>query len=140
MFFSLLKYVIIKARSAGLIKKFMIKKILIAEDEASVSHALEDKLSSAGFSVRIVSNGHDVLELLQMDTFDVLLLDLIMPRLDGFSTLKEIRGRGWDIKVVVLSNLGQEEDIRKVKEFGVLDYFVKSETPLSEIVDYLKKL
>ncbi|PWB39148.1 MAG: response regulator [Parcubacteria group bacterium] len=118
----------------------MVKKVLIAEDEASISHALEDKLSSAGFSVKVVPNGHDVLELLKTETFDVLLLDLIMPRLDGFNTMQEIKKQNLPIKVAVLSNLGQEEDIKKVKELGVLDYFVKSETPLSEIVNYLKQL
>lgn len=118
----------------------MVKTILIAEDEASVSQALEDKLGSAGFTVKAVPNGHEVLEVLKTDKYDLLLLDLIMPRLDGFNTLREIKNLGLDIKVVVLSNLSQVDDVEKVKRMGVLDYFIKSETPLSEIVNYIKQL
>lgn len=118
----------------------MVNKILIAEDETSISQALEDKLSAAGFTVKAVPNGHEVLEVLKTEKYDLLLLDLIMPRLDGFNTLMEMKNLGIDIKVVVLSNLGQTDDVEKVKKMGVLNYFIKSETPLSEIVSYLQQI
>lgn len=118
----------------------MVKRILIAEDEISISKALQDKLQQAGFEVKVVPNGHEVLEILAKEKFDLLLLDLIMPRLDGYSVLKEIRQQGLNLKIIVLSNLGQSSDIEKIKELAVDDYWVKSEISLADIVKNLQKL
>jgi len=117
-----------------------IKKILVVEDEKPMAKALVLKLQHAGYEAQAAFNGEEALEVLKGGSFDLVLLDLIMPRMDGFSTLQQIKENGIKAKVIVTSNLGQEDDFAKAKELGAVDYFVKSDTSLSEIVDHIKKL
>lgn len=112
----------------------MAKRILVAEDERPLATALQLKLTSAGHEVRVVGNGQDVLDTLSREKFDLLLLDLIMPKLDGFSVLEKIGKSIPDMFIIVLSNLGQEEDRKRVETFGISDYIVKSNTPITEII------
>lgn len=116
------------------------KKILIGEDEAALARALELKLTKIGYEVSLASNGEMVLDMLEKDKYDALLLDLIMPKLDGFQVLEEIRNRGLSIHVAVSSNLGQEEDVKRAKDLGAMDYFIKSNTPINQIVERLQKI
>lgn len=118
----------------------VIKKILVAEDEKPMAKALALKLNHAGFEAKEAHNGEEALDMLSKESFDLLLLDLIMPRMDGFSVLEKIKEKGIKVKIVVTSNLGQEEDSIKAKSLGAIDYFVKSDTSLAEIVDYVKNL
>jgi len=115
----------------------LIKKILVAEDEKPMAKALVLKLNHAGFEA---FNGEEAIEEMAKNDYDLLLLDMIMPRMDGFTVLKKLKEQGTKTKIVVTSNLGQEEDFNKAKELGATDYFVKSDTSLSEIVDYIKKM
>jgi len=72
---------------------------------------------------------------------DLIVLDLVMPLKDGFETLKELKAddRFKNIPVIVVSNLGQEDDIKKAKTLGAIDYFVKANISLNEMVDIVKK-
>lgn len=115
------------------------KKILIAEDEKPMANALKFKLTKAGFDVFVAFNGQEALDLIKKEKIDLALIDLIMPVLDGFGLLKKIKEQNIKVPVVVLSNLSQEQDAKKAKEFGAKDYFVKSNTPIIEIVNYVKK-
>lgn len=115
------------------------KKILIVEDEKPLAHALEMKLKHAGYEVKAVMNGEEALTELKDGTYALALLDLIMPRMDGFSVLTELKERQSKIPVIVLSNLGQEEDRKKAAALGAVQYFVKSNTPIAEIVACVKK-
>ena len=117
-----------------------IRKILVAEDEKPMSKALVLKLNNAGFETGTAFNGVEVLEKLKKEKYDLLLLDIIMPRMDGFSVLEKLKEQGKKIKVIVTSNLGQTEDFEKVKSLGANGHFVKSDTSLSEIVEYIKNL
>lgn len=116
------------------------KKILIAEDERPMAKALELKLTSSGFLAKAVFNGDEALEVLAKEKYDLLLLDLMMPKRDGFSVLQEIKDKKKDIAVIVTSNLSQEEDIKKAKSLGAVDYLVKSDTPITEVVERVKKV
>ena len=116
-----------------------IKKILVAEDEKSLSKALQLKLTHAGFEVKQAFDGEEAQKALKDDTFDFMLLDLMMPKVNGFDVLKFIKDNKIKTPVVVLSNLGQGEDMQKVKDLGALDYFVKSNTSLADIVSYIEK-
>jgi DNA-binding response OmpR family regulator len=113
--------------------------ILIVEDEKPIARALELKFSREGFDVSVASDGKEALELLESRSFDLILTDLVMPRVDGFGMLKWLKDNGKKAKVVVLSNLGQAEDIAKAKSLGAVDYFVKADTPLTEIVERVRK-
>ena len=110
------------------------KIILIADDERPMARALELKLESQGFETVTVFDGEEALKKFEAIEFDLLLVDLMMPKRDGFSVLSKIREKNQDIPIIVLSNLGQGEDIEKAKRAGATDYFVKSNTPISKIV------
>lgn len=117
------------------------KKILIAEDERALAQALSLKLTKVGHTVSIARDGEEALKLITEGDFDVAILDLVMPKKDGFEVLDGIKGlKNRPTVVVVLSNLAQEEDRKRVLAMGAKDYFVKSNTPLSAIVEYLDKL
>ncbi len=111
------------------------KKIVIVEDEKSIAHALELKLQFAGFEVVCAGNGEEGLELIGKEKVDLVLLDLIMPIMDGFAFLEALKEKKIHIPVMVLTNLSQEEDEKRVKALGVKEFFIKSNTPLATIVE-----
>ncbi len=115
-----------------------MKTILVAEDDKFLSNAYRIKLIKLGYEVVIVPDGEQVMHYLHdHDAPDLLLLDLIMPIKDGFDTLREIRLKDKLKKfpIIVASNLGEGEDIRKAKELGAIDYIVKSDLSLQELAD-----
>lgn len=114
--------------------------ILLVEDEAPLAHALEMKLKNDGYGVKTVANGSDALSEAKKGCYSIMLLDLIMPLMDGFSVLAELKSRKTTLPIIVLSNLGQEEDRAKAKDLGALDYFVKSNTPISDIIARVKQV
>lgn len=116
------------------------KAVLIVEDELPLSHALEMKLKNEGVFVKTVTNGTDALAELKRNSYILILLDLIMPVMDGFAVLTELKNRKIKTPVIVLSNLGQDEDRVKAKELGAIDYFVKSNTPIADIVKRVKEV
>jgi len=115
------------------------KKILVAEDEKAIAKALELKLKHEGFSVKLALNGKEALDILSKEKFDLVLLDLMMPKLDGFGVLDGLKNIQNKTPVIVVSNLGQEEDKKRVKSLGAIDFLVKSDTPVAEIVNKIKK-
>lgn len=115
------------------------KKLLIAEDERSIAKALQLKLSIAGFEVDTVNNGEEALALMKTKKFDLLLLDIMMPKMDGFSVMTEMKKSKNKTPIIILSNLSQEDDAKRAEELGAVDFFIKSNTPLAEIVDKVKK-
>ncbi|MDO8493394.1 MAG: response regulator [bacterium] len=115
-------------------------KILIADDEKPTARAMETKFNLAGFEAKAVFDGAEALEALSKDKFDLLLLDLMMPKKDGFTVLEELKKKGNKMPIVVTSNLGQAEDAKRVKELGAKDYIIKSSTPIPDIINYIKKI
>lgn len=114
------------------------KKILVVEDDRPLSRALELKLTNEGFQPIVVSDGEQALKILENEKFDLILLDLILPKVDGFGVLAELKSKNSTIPVIVLSNLGQEADAKKAKELGALNYFIKSDTSIASIIEYIK--
>lgn len=121
--------------------KKTIKKLLIAEDEEVLLNVLKDRFQSEGWEVITSVNGEEAIEILKKVRFDLLLLDLLMPIKDGFAVLEEIKDNPklQKLPVIVLSNLGAEDDIKKALELGAQDYFVKTQNPLSKIVEKADK-
>ena len=111
------------------------RKILIIEDEKTLSKALELKLSLSGFTVTAAFNGEDGVAILLKESFSLILLDLIMPKMDGFEVLAILKENKIDTPVMVLSNLSQESDMRRTEEFGAKEFFIKSNTPIMAIVE-----
>jgi DNA-binding response OmpR family regulator len=116
------------------------KRILIVEDEKPLSHALKLKLTHEGYDVAIAADGEEGVALATKEKFDLVLIDIIMPKMDGFAALSAMKDSGMKTAVIVLSNLGQQEDIEKAKALGVLDYMVKSNTPISRIVEVVNAI
>jgi len=114
------------------------KKILIVEDEKAISKALELKLTYEGFDVKTVFNGVEALSLLEKEKFDLILLDLVMPKLDGFGVLEVLKSKGNKIPIIVSSNLSQKEDYQRAKDLGAIDFLIKSDTPVAEVVKKIK--
>lgn len=114
-------------------------KVLIVEDEKPSAQALKLKLQHTGCQVQVVDNGEQALQILEQGSFDLMILDLMLPNRDGFNVLATMRGQKMTTPVVVVSNLGQPEDIKRAKELGAQEFFVKSFTPLTTIVNYIKK-
>ncbi len=118
----------------------VLKKVLIVEDERPMARAMELKLKSSGLEPVIAYNGEDAIGLLGKDKFSLILLDLVMPGKNGFDVLLWAKDNGVDAPVIVLSNLGQEEDRKRAKDLGAIDYLVKADTPISKIVEIVNKV
>lgn len=117
-------------------------KILIVEDERMLAEMYATKFSMEGFDVVKAFDGQDGLETARTEKPDFIILDIIMPKLDGFAVLKELKS---DVKlrsvpVLLLTNLGQDDDIKKGKELGANDYFVKSNHTPADVVRKVKEL
>jgi DNA-binding response OmpR family regulator len=116
------------------------KSVLIVEDERPLAHALELKLQHEGFQVAVATNGQQGLDLIESQHFDVVLLDLIMPEMDGFQMLEKLKGKSNPPVVIVLSNLSQHEDEDRVLALGARKFFIKSDTPLTTIVEAVRNI
>lgn len=116
------------------------KKILIIEDEKPLARALEIKLTHEGFEVFRLANGEGFSSMIKGNNFSLIIADLIMPVYDGFTILETMKEHKIKIPIFILTNLSQKEDEKKVMELGATKFFVKAETSLSKIVDYIKNI
>lgn len=116
------------------------KYVLVAEDDKFYANIYKTKLAKEGFEIAVVGDGLQALQLARERKPDLILLDLVMPVKDGFETLREIKSDAnlKDVRVIVLSNLGQEEDIKKAKDLGALDYVVKANVSIGEMMSKIK--
>ncbi len=120
----------------------MTKKIAIIEDDDAISQMYGFKFKAEGFEVESAENGIKGLELIEKMKPDIILLDIMMPEMNGDEMLAKMRETKWGskIKVVVLTNLGEEEIPASVKHLGVLDIVVKAQYTPSQVIDLVKKL
>lgn len=116
-----------------------MRKVLIAEDDKYLADAYQRKLTHEGFEVKIASDGQEALDILKGYKPDIILLDMIMPVKDGFSTLEDIKANDKlkDIPVIVASNLGQKEEIMPL---GAADHLIKSNLKLEDLVAKINKI
>ncbi len=120
----------------------MIKKIIVIEDEQILLRALNVELLSQGFEVLSAKDGETGLRLINEEKPGLVLLDLILPKMHGFEVLKAIKSNEdtREIAVIILSNLGQDSDIKKGLELGAEGYFIKASTDLSELSKKINKI
>lgn len=117
-------------------------KILLVEDDKFLRTLLEKRLKAEGFEVEIAVDGDEALNKVVTVSPNLVLLDIILPKISGFTFLEEIQ-KDENLKkipILILSNLGQAEDIEKGKKFGVIDYFVKATTSIEELVKKIKEV
>jgi DNA-binding response OmpR family regulator len=117
------------------------KKILIIEDDKMISNMYQTKLRQEGFNVLVADDGSQGLDLAIKEKPDLILLDIILPQLDGFALLEEIRLNP-SLKhtpVYMLTNLGTTEDKEKAEKLGANDYLVKANLTPAQIGEIIKK-
>ncbi len=119
-----------------------MKKILVVDDDAYLSNAYRVKFTKAGFEVKNAYDGDEAINMLQVFTPDVILLDIVMPRKDGFTTLQEIKANEqWkNIPVILASNLGQKEDKEKGMKLGAYDFFIKTDFTLNNLIETINNV
>ena len=111
-------------------------RVLLAEDDRFLRKAAETALKRQGFTVIPAVDGEEALWMARADMPDIVLLDLIMPKLQGFEVLRALKADPATAKipVIILSNLGQESDVKQAMDAGAVGYFVKANLSLQDLV------
>jgi len=116
------------------------KKILLVEDDDALASVYMMRLKSEGFDMRRVANGEDALAAAKDHKPDLVLLDVMMPKVSGFDVLDILRNtpETANLKIIMLTALSQETDKQRAQGLGVDDYLVKSQVVISDVVDRIK--
>ena len=122
------------------------KRILIVEDDQFLREFYQELLQSEGYNVDIAADGEAGLKKIQENEFDLVMLDIMMPKLDGLQVLRELKikpPKSQKVSIVILTNLGQDTVIKQCFELGAEGYLIKSalnpDQVLTEIHTYLQK-
>lgn len=120
----------------------MTCKILIVEDETALLYALKAELSYNGFEILEAMDGEKGLKILEEQKPDIIILDLLLPGIDGFEVLRRIKSKDEtkNIPVIILTNLGDGENIEKGKKLGADDYLIKTDYSLEDVIKKIKDL
>ncbi len=116
------------------------KTVLIVEDDVFLQKAYDIKFKKEGIELLIASDGDEALTYLAKDPPDLVLLDIMLPGISGFDVLRQIRSNEkWkSVPVVILSNLGQAEDIEKGKNLGVKEYIIKANSKINDVIKLIR--
>ncbi|TSC55454.1 MAG: hypothetical protein G01um101418_938 [Parcubacteria group bacterium Gr01-1014_18] len=120
-------------------------KILVVEDDRFLSKVYSTKLTAGGYETLLAGDGEEGARRVAEDLPDLVLLDIVMPKKNGFDVLREVKSssKTKDIPIIILSNLGQEDDVKKGMELGAVDYLVKTNLSIHDVVrkvqDYVVK-
>lgn len=116
-------------------------KVAIIEDDAAISQMYRIKFEAEGYTVETAENGLLGLKLAESMKPDIILLDLMMPEMNGHDMLVELRKKSWgaDIKVVILTNMGEQEAPEDLKDLGVKDFILKADMTPRQVAEIVKK-
>ena len=117
------------------------KTILIIEDDKFLRELIVQKLLREGYEISEALDGEEGIKKIKEEKPDLILLDLILPGIDGFEVLSQMReeSRLSSIPVIILSNLGQKEDVEKGMKLGAVDYLIKAHFTPGEIIEKIRK-
>ena len=117
------------------------KKILLIEDDDFIARAYKVGLEREGFEIEIASDGAQGFAAIKRDGHALILLDIILPKMDGFEVLQKLKEEphSQTIPVIILSNLGQDSDVERGKALGAVDYLVKANTSMDEVVKKVRE-
>jgi len=116
-------------------------KILIVEDEDTLSGVIKEEFKDAGYVIKVAKDGEEAINLAKVFLPQLILLDLVLPKKGGLDVLSEIKSDSnlKDIPVIVLSNLAEDESIKKALSLGAEDYFVKAQHSIYEVLEKVHK-
>ena len=121
----------------------MAKKILLVEDDQILSKLYQTKFKKEGFDTELAYDGQEGIVKFKSFNPSLVVLDLIMPMMDGFAFLEKLKIdpelKEKKVPILVLSNLGQESDIKRAQELGATDYIVKADISLGQMIEKVKK-
>jgi DNA-binding response OmpR family regulator len=115
-------------------------KILLVEDDEVIRELYERQLKKAGFEVETAPNGQTGLEMTKAKNYDLVLLDMMMPVMNGIEMLRKMKERGDLSPVVFLTNLGQESIMEEGKKLGAISYIIKASYPPKELIVEIKQI
>ncbi len=119
------------------------RKILLVEDDTFLSSLLKNRLQKENFEVSVAKDGEEALAFLKTNKPDLILLDLILPKKSGFEVMEDIRSdpqiQSEGLPIIIISNLGQPEDVTRGQDLGAVEYFVKAKTSIDELVFRIKE-
>jgi len=115
------------------------KKILIVEDDKAFLWILKQSFASQGFTVVSAEDGEDGLKMAEAEKPDLMLLDIMMPKMDGIEVAKQMKLKGVNIPIIFLTNMSDMEHMSKALETLPSDYIIKSDVPIDKIVAGVKK-
>lgn len=118
----------------------MAKKILIIEDDKFLRELISRKLGNEGFETLEAVDGEEGIKKIKEEKPDLILLDLILPSIDGFEVLSRMKEEPNAIPVIILSNLGQKEEVEKGLKMGAVDYLIKAHFTPGEIIEKIKNI
>jgi CheY-like chemotaxis protein len=116
------------------------RTILIVDDELPLLHALVDKCTNEGYNVLDGKDGQEGLDIALLKHPDLILLDIMMPKMDGLTMLEKLRLDNWgkDVPVILLTNLNDPEKVAEAVKFGVYDYLVKTNWKLEDVINKIQ--
>jgi DNA-binding response OmpR family regulator len=117
-----------------------MKKVLIIEDEEVLANVLLAKLTKVGYDVKVSVNGEDGLVKINEWNPDIILLDIIMPKVDGYEVMKNLQKKNNKIPIIIISNSGQPVELEKIKKLGAVDYMIKAQIDVEEIVEKVRNI
>ena len=123
-----------------------MKRILLVEDDPFLIDIYQKKLEDSGFKVEVAKDGEKAFEILKEKNFDLILLDIVLPKIDGWKILEEIGKMKKEkkelekMKIVIWSNLGEKEDVKKGLSLGATSYLIKANFTPTEVIKEVEKL
>jgi DNA-binding response OmpR family regulator len=118
-----------------------MKRVLLIEDEQILLELLDRKLRSQGYETFLANDGEKGLQLARQIVPDIIILDIVMPKMDGFTVMAEIQKDKnlKEIPIIIVSNSGQSVELSKARQLGARDWLIKTEFDPQEVIEKIKK-
>jgi DNA-binding response OmpR family regulator len=116
------------------------RTILLVEDEPLLANLLKQRLEKEGITVILCRDGEEALKTLRETKPDLILLDVILPKISGFELMETLKADPQFEKapIIIISNLGQDTDVQRGQELGAIQYFIKAKVSIEELVEHVK--
>ena len=119
-----------------------MKKIILVEDDPFLIDIYTTKLKELDFAIQVATDGEEAINKIKEEKPDLIVLDIVLPHVDGWEILREIKGEEKlaKTKIIILSNLGQKEEVEKGLQLGATKYLIKAHYTPSQVVEEIKKI